>query len=110
VPYLEDDNGTATVFAEHSAHGVLFHEGRYATRQTSIPWVGNAALAPFEQRGQLRECFLPAELVVDRRHARRQPIVHGEDVGAAAVCIGERPRQLTRVLDRPVMRARRNVA
>src|SRR5262245_19466487 len=31
VPYLEDDDGTATVFAEHSAGDVLFHEGRYTT-------------------------------------------------------------------------------
>jgi transcriptional regulator with GAF, ATPase, and Fis domain len=31
VPYLEDDEGTATVFAEHTADGVLFHEGRYTT-------------------------------------------------------------------------------
>jgi len=31
VPYLEDDDGTATVFAEHSPDDVLFHEGRYTT-------------------------------------------------------------------------------
>jgi hypothetical protein len=31
VPYLEDDDGTATVFAEHSADDVLFREGRYTT-------------------------------------------------------------------------------
>src|SRR5689334_15807810 len=31
VPYLEDGDGTATVFAEHSADGVLIHEGRYTT-------------------------------------------------------------------------------
>ena len=31
VPYLEDDDGTATVFAEHSPDDLLFHEGRYTT-------------------------------------------------------------------------------
>src|SRR5882762_972893 len=31
VAYREDDDGTATVFAEHIADGVLFHEGRYTT-------------------------------------------------------------------------------
>src|SRR6202008_101788 len=31
VPYLEDDDGTATVFAEHSPDDVLFHEGRSTT-------------------------------------------------------------------------------
>src|SRR5262249_5448038 len=38
---------------------------------------------------ELREGHLPASLIVGRRHARRQPVVHGDQIGTT-VRVSER--------------------
>jgi len=48
-------------------------------------------MACLNERRELRERLPPAGLVVGGRHAAGQPVVHGEDIGAA-VCIGKRDR------------------